>query len=88
VVFHSIMWMYLPPPTQAAIAATIHAAGMSAHDAAPLAWLRFEQAPDGPGSDLRLTLWPAGEERCLATAHPHGTRIRFTPQSAPPSPPS
>ena len=44
---------------------------------APFAWLRFEP-PGGEGRpELRLTSWPGGTERCLATAHPHGTTVNW-----------
>jgi hypothetical protein len=27
--------------------------------------------------EVRLTLWPGGEERILAQAHPHAAKIRW-----------
>ncbi|HEX8754830.1 MAG TPA: DUF2332 family protein [Steroidobacteraceae bacterium] len=51
------------------ISAHLSRAGAAARADAPLAWLRFELA-DPP--ELRLTLWPSGEETLLARAHPHG----------------
>jgi len=74
VLFHSVTWMYLPASTQSRIGFHIGRAGAVARSDAPVAWLRFEANPS-PG--LRLTLWPGGEERLLADAHPHGTWVRW-----------
>lgn len=73
VIYHSIFWQYLPPPTQAALAEAIAALGAQAAPAAPIAWLRME--PDSGNFafiPLRLTTWPGGEQRDLAGCHPHG----------------
>ena len=42
VLYHSIMWQYMPAETRADIRASLQRAGDQATDAAPLAWLRFE----------------------------------------------
>lgn len=75
VLYHSIMWQYLPEATQQGILALLHRAAAEATPGAPLAWLRFEMPPEGGPPELRLTLWPGGVERRLATAHPHGQSI-------------
>jgi len=79
VVFHSIAFQYFPAGTQARIAAHMDLAGARATATAPLAWLRYEMAVDDPAAPptLRLRLWPGGEDRLLAHAHPHGTTIRW-----------
>lgn len=79
VVFHSIAFQYFPAATQARIAAHMVAAGAHATATAPLAWLRYEMAVDDPAAlpTLRLRLWPGGEDRLLAHAHPHGTSVRW-----------
>ncbi len=75
VLFHTIVWQYLPPEVKARIAAAMQAAGMAATADAPVAWLRVE-ADDVQGSaGIRLTLWPSGEERLLGRADFHGRRI-------------
>ena len=82
-VYHSIAYQYFPPETQARIAAHMEKAGARATVAAPLAWLRFEMEPgadskahtDAP--TLRLKLWPTGEDRLLARAHPHGRLVEW-----------
>ncbi len=76
VIYHSIFWQYMPPESQTALAAAIAAHGAAATAAAPFAWLRMEPPPSNLAKvDLRLTLWPGGEERLLAHVHPHGARI-------------
>ena len=72
VLYHSIVWQYLPPDTCNALRSRIVAAGERATRAAPLAWLAFE-VPDAQSSpQLTLTLWPGGEPRVLAAAQAHG----------------
>jgi hypothetical protein len=78
VIYHSIFWQYLPAATQAGLARAIAEAGGRASAQAPLAWLRMEpQPPDMGEIELRLTLWPGGEERRLARCHPHGAWIEW-----------
>ena len=84
VLFHSVMWQYMPNATQAAVRAAIEAAGAAASRDSPVAWLRMEPAPDSEGfpMELRLTLWPplpenGGSERVLATVHPHGAWVNW-----------
>lgn len=52
-------------------------AGARATAAAPLAWLSLEPPDAGVVFDLRLTLWPGGESRRLATSHPHGREVTW-----------
>jgi hypothetical protein len=77
--FHSIAYQYFPPATQNRIAAHMARAGAAATSAAPLAWLRYEMSdPSNPAApELRLTLWPGGEDRLLAVGHPHGAAVRW-----------
>ncbi len=82
-VYHSIAFQYFPPETQARITAHMEKVGARATPAAPLAWLRFEMTPSADGTDhadaptLRLKLWPTGEDRLLARAHPHGKLVQW-----------
>ncbi len=78
VVFHSIAFQYFSPESQRRVAAHLAMLGMAATAAAPLAWLRFEMEPGPPAlPTLRLTLWPGGEDRLLAHAHPHGSKVEW-----------
>jgi hypothetical protein len=83
VLYHSIFWQYMPPETQAALAAAIAGHGARATPDAPFAWLRMEPPPTNLAKvDLRLTLWPGGEERLLAQVHPHGAWVDWGPTAA------
>ena len=78
VVYHSIVWQYLPPDEQRRARGAIEEAGARATRRAPLAWLRLEPHPDPPtGAELRLTTWPDGEGRTLALCGYHGGPIRW-----------
>ena len=71
VVFHTIVWQYLPKWSRDQVRATLAAAGAGANRHSPLCWLRME--PAGPThADLRLTVWPGGEEVHLADVGYHG----------------
>lgn len=76
VVFHSIVWQYLPEETRARIAGAIARRGAAATAAEPLAWLRFEPAGQ-EGFALTLSLWPGSTDRRLALAHPHGAWVEW-----------
>lgn len=79
VVYHSSFITYPPPETQARIRAAIFAAGAQATADAPVAWLSKEPDLDnlaGP-DEVRLTVWPGGEQRRLAQCHPHATWVRW-----------
>jgi hypothetical protein len=77
VLFHSIVWQYLAAGTKASLLETIEAAAARATRAAPFAWLRMEPSPvDTAGmNEVRLRLWPGGEDRVLALVHPHGATV-------------
>lgn len=77
VLYHSVVWSYLPPETVQEIRLAIRLAAEQAQADAPFAWLRMEPRtadPTGP-MELSLTLWPGGEERSLARVHPHGAKV-------------
>jgi hypothetical protein len=76
VVFHSVVWQYLPESTRALVHATLEAAGGRATATAPLAYLRLEPAPATYfPAELRITSWPgaasATDSRLLATSGFH-----------------
>lgn len=73
VVVHSIVLQYLPAESRRRFRDALTEAGERASGGAPLAWLRME--PGGERADLRLTTWPHGEERVLATAGYHGSPV-------------
>ena len=76
-VYHSIAFQYFPPASQQRVAAAIERAGVRATEMTPIGWLRFERMPDEQDPTLRLKCWPGGEDRLLATSHPHGAYINW-----------
>ena len=78
VVFHSVVWSYLDPHSQRLIANHLARVGAAASTESPLAWLRLELAGKNQPAELRLTLWPSGEDKLLAFAHPHGRWVRWS----------
>jgi hypothetical protein len=78
VLFHSIMWQYMPEMTKAAIATALETAGKAATKDAPVAWLRMEPVTTADKyATLSLTLWPGGETRHLARCDYHGRWIEW-----------
>lgn len=77
VFYHSVVWTYLTDETRASIRRAIRLAADQARPDAPFAWLRKEpQTVDTAAPmEVRLTLWPGGEERGLARVHPHGAKV-------------
>lgn len=78
VVFHSIMWQYMPRDTKDAVLAALAEAGEAATPEAPIARLRMEPLDPKDGwATLSLTLWPDGETRRLAKCDYHGRWIEW-----------
>ena len=79
VVFHSIVWQYLPTGTRSAVRAAIALAGQRATERSPVLWMRME--PAGPEhADLRLTTYSGGPEpteEVLALVGYHGAGVRW-----------
>ena len=77
VLYHSIMWQYLPAATQTAITTVVERAGVLATAARPLAWLSFEPPRSDATPELRLRVWPGSTDRLLATAQAHGAAVMW-----------
>lgn len=78
VIFHSVVWQYIPADERAATTAAIEAAGAEASAEAPLAWVSLEANRDTHRHELRVRYWPGGEaEHLLGTAHPHGAWVEW-----------
>ena len=78
VLFHSIVWQYLPEPTQQAITEGMEEAGEKAAASRPLAWIALETNRETFKHELRIRYWPGGEEPVkLAEAHPHGAWVEW-----------
>jgi hypothetical protein len=72
VLWHSVFIQYLDPPVRTALIDDIIAIGRTASIASPFAWLRMEAGEDRARCELRLTVWPAGEDLKLADVDWHG----------------
>jgi hypothetical protein len=77
VVFHTIVWQYLGKRSQERVERGIETAGRRARRDRPLAWLRLE--PGGEMAELRLTMWPGGDETLLAKSGYHGRPVIWLP---------
>jgi hypothetical protein len=75
VVYHSIVWQYLSNADRARIIRMMAAAGQAATHDNPLAWLRLEPADNV--AEVRLQLWPGGEDRLLARSGFHGKPVQW-----------
>ncbi|WP_029029313.1 DUF2332 domain-containing protein [Salinarimonas rosea] len=77
VVFHTIVWQYLPAPAKARIEAALAAAAARASADAPLARVAMEADETRGSAALTLTLWPGGETQALARADFHGRWVAW-----------
>ena len=76
VIFHSIVFQYIPEASRAQVEALLAEAGTHATAERPLARLQMEMITFGEAPELRLQLWPGGgAHELLARVHPHGTKI-------------
>lgn len=78
VVFHSIVWQYLPPETRAQIEAMMAEAGAKADAQRRLAWVMLETNRETFRHELTVRYWPGGAEPVLlGTAHAHGAWVEW-----------
>lgn len=78
VLFHSVMWQYLPEFTTDRIEKAMEDAGAKATTERPLAWLWLETNRATFRHELRVRYWPGGEKWVqLAQAHPHGAWVEW-----------
>jgi hypothetical protein len=76
--YHSVVWQYLPAETRGRIRARLAEVGRRATRRNPLVHLALEFG--GQNYELRLTLWSGDGmkiERHLATTHPHGLWLEW-----------
>src|SRR5690606_31219528 len=78
VLYHSVMWQYLPEATRRSITAAMEHAGARATADRPLAWVRLETNRQTFRHELSVRYWPGGDEPViLSEAHPHGAWIAW-----------
>jgi len=75
VVYHSIVWPYLSNPERARFKRVMAEARRAATANNPLAWLRMEPADNV--AEVRLQLWPGGEDQLLARSGFHGRPVEW-----------
>lgn len=84
VVWHSVMWQYLPVEEQERAAARIEALGEEATERARFVHLFLEPTRRHPERDheflVVLTAWPGGRRRILGRAAPHGVPATWEPE--------
>jgi hypothetical protein len=79
VLFHTIVWQYLPPASKLRIEALLDRLGAAATAATPLARISIE-ADEFParGARIDLTVWPTGETHTLGRGDFHGRWANWT----------
>ena len=80
VIFHSIVWQYLPPSVRRRCRAAIEGAGESGRS---VAWLRMEPDESASHAVLHLDLWPKRRHFHLADCHFHGAWVRWHGERGP-----
>lgn len=82
VLFHTIVWQYLPDVTRDAINAAMEQAGAQASPERPLAWVQVETNRQAFRHEMQVRLWN-GEQAGgsdwvkLCAAHPHGAWVEW-----------
>ncbi len=78
VIYHSIVWQYLPEETRARIEAAMARAGAAADASRRLAWIMLETNRQTFAHELTVRYWPGGGEAVqLGTAHAHGAWVEW-----------
>ncbi|MEJ6009932.1 DUF2332 domain-containing protein [Novosphingobium aquae] len=78
VLFHSIVWQYIPENGRARIETAMAQAGARATAERPLAWVTVETNRQTFRHELRCRFWPGGEEEALlGEAHAHGAWVEW-----------
>jgi hypothetical protein len=80
VVWHSVMWQYLPDDEKRRVTDRLNHLGAAATADAGFAHLRLEprDGDDGPVFEIRLRHWPNGADRLLGHAAAHGVPATWT----------
>jgi hypothetical protein len=78
VLFHSIVWQYIPADGRQRIEAAMAQAGSRATPDHPLGWVQLETNRETFRHELRVRFWPHGEEWVLlGSAHAHGAWMEW-----------
>ncbi|MEO1747860.1 MAG: DUF2332 family protein [Pseudomonadota bacterium] len=81
VIFHTIMWQYMPAEERARSKATIQKAGEKSDKQSPLGWVRLEADGEKGSAGLYATVWDGGHDcgidHLLARGDFHGRWIEW-----------
>ena len=78
VLFHTVMWQYMPAATQQRITAAMEDAAHHVSQDAALAWIMLEPNPETFRMECRVRYWPDGAcDALLAETHPHGAWVEW-----------
>jgi hypothetical protein len=77
VLLNTIVWRYLPEETRQRIRSSVDRFAEQATQRSPLAWLRIEDGESAEGADIRLNVWPGGQDRSLGLADFHGRWVKW-----------
>ena len=79
--WHSVMWQYVPDDERALVLGHVERAGALATARSPLAYVRFEPRRPAPGAPHEFVVaartWPGGDDRVLGSAPPHGVPVTW-----------
>ncbi len=82
VLYHSIVWQYIPQERREQITAGMDAAGARATTERPLAWIMLETNRATFRHELRVRYWPGGAEPALlGSAQAHGAWVEWGPMA-------
>ncbi|MGP1351888.1 MAG: DUF2332 domain-containing protein [Parasphingopyxis sp.] len=71
ILYHTIAFQYFPEQQKQRIRSAVGNAAAEASAERPFGWLSLETNSETGAIELRLKLWPAGEDLHLANTHPH-----------------
>lgn len=81
VLWHSVMWQYLPQAEQQRVVERLQVLGRGATATMPFTHLAFEPRRLEPGGPHRFVVaamsWPGGQEQILGEAPPHGVPVTW-----------
>ena len=76
--FHTVVWQYLPQQTQSQIEVAMEQAGAAATPEHPLAWVRVETNRQTFRHEISARFWPGGGDwTLLGDAHAHGAWVNW-----------
>lgn len=78
IIYHTIAFQYFPDEQKRRIRDAIDQSASEATEDRPFGWLSLEMNEETGAIELRLKLWPSGEDMHLANTHPHVSWIDWS----------